>query len=147
MLTMTCPQGIVDLPQVTGIRRIKETSHAAPYLRTSDGECERSLAVCFPNAKDMTKILFRSLRRLWSDVFKILVPSLRRLRRDMPKNRLLGGVAVGTKHQGMRSDTMEGNAVSISTVVVIYSSIIVWNTLTDSRGVHIQRKAAVGLEK
>ena len=54
MLTMTGPQGIVNLPQVTGIRIIEETSHAAPYLRTSDGEWERSLAVGFPIAKDMT---------------------------------------------------------------------------------------------
>jgi hypothetical protein len=61
----------------------------------SDDECERSLAVSFPNANDMTKILSRSLRRLWSDMFKI------------PVLRLLGGVGVGTKYQVMRSDTTE----------------------------------------
>jgi hypothetical protein len=65
----------------------------------------------------------------------------------MAKNRLLGGIAVSSKHQDMRSDTMEGDVISRSIMVVMYSSIIVWNLLTDSRGVHIQRRGAVRLEK
>jgi hypothetical protein len=65
----------------------------------------------------------------------------------MPKNRLLEGVVVSTKNQGMRSDTIEEDVVGRSIMVVIYSFIIVWNFLTDSRGVHIQRKAAGGLDK
>lgn len=132
MLTMPGPQGIVYLPQVTGIGRIEETSHAAPYLRTSDGECERSLAVCFPTAKDMTKILFRSLRRWWSDVLKIPFPSLMSLRRDMPKSSLLIGLIVCTKHQDMRSHTMEGDVVDWSAVALMYSSIVIYDILTDS---------------
>jgi hypothetical protein len=116
---------------------MEEISHAALYLQTRDGECERSLAACFSITRDMTKILFRSIRRLWSDMFKILFLSLRGLWRDIPKNRLLGGVIVSIKNQGIRSDIIEGDVVDRSIVVIIYSSIIVWNFLTDSRGVHI----------
>jgi hypothetical protein len=55
----------------------------------------------------------------------------------MPKNRLLGGVVINTKNQGIRSDIIERDVISRSIVVVIYSFIIIWNFLIDSRGVYI----------
>jgi hypothetical protein len=65
----------------------------------------------------------------------------------MPKNRLLEGVVVSIKNQGMRSDIIEEDVVGRFIMIVIYSFIIIWNFLTDSRGVHIQRKATGGLDK